>query len=294
MADRAAQVGQGDTFQSWFNSVPLVTKVLVVSTLVTGAATTFQFLSPETLVLDWTFLIDRFEVWRLCTPFIYAGPFSFNFALHVLTLYENCRRYESNPFNTGAGGNTADFLWMVIISMAVLLLVSLVIPTWVLSDELLFTILYVWSRRDPEIMLNILGFKFKALYLPWVFTGIRLVMGGSITVPLVGIAVGHLYYFLVDILPRTNGLNIIKTPRFCVDFVRWASGLTPSGAPSPGYTSYAPPTRNAGQPTAAAAPAGANDGTGSAGLRHRGPRDPRDASRPATYNWGTGRVLGGN
>ena len=35
------------------------------------------------------------------------GPFSFNFAMHTYVLYENSRRYESNPYNTGGGGSSA-------------------------------------------------------------------------------------------------------------------------------------------------------------------------------------------
>jgi hypothetical protein len=35
------QVGDGDTFQDWFNSVQLVTKVFLVSTLVGGALLSF-------------------------------------------------------------------------------------------------------------------------------------------------------------------------------------------------------------------------------------------------------------
>lgn len=31
-------------------------------------------------------------------------------------------------------------------------------------------------------------------------------MGGDITGPLMGVAVGHLYYFLVDVLPISHGL----------------------------------------------------------------------------------------
>jgi hypothetical protein len=39
-------------------------------------------------------------------------------------------------------------------------------------------------------------------------------MDKSILSDLVGIAVGHTYYFLHDILPTTHGYNILKTPRF--------------------------------------------------------------------------------
>lgn len=272
-----------DTLQEWFNNVPLITKILLVSTFLSGAALSFRFLDASSLVLIWGPIKDRFQVWRLFTPFILAGSFSFNFAIHLLVLYENCKRYESNPYDTGAGGNTADFLWMLLLSMAALLLVAYVLNLYVLSEPLLYVILYVWSRREPDTQLNIWGFRFKSLYLPWVYIAIRLIMGGAITEPIIGIAVGHLYYFLVAVMPVAHGRNLIRTPAFCSRFVHWATGFIPSGAPpTTGFTHIAPPQR-------AAPAAGAAAGEG--GLRYRGAARDRDG-RPATYNWGSGHVLG--
>lgn len=278
MADRAAQVGQGDSLQSWFQSVPLITKIFLVSTLATGAGLSFKMLDAGSLVMIWRLLSDKFQIWRLFTCFVYAGPFSLNFAIHTMVLYENCKRYEANPYNTGAGGNTADFLWMLIVTMAILLACAYVFDLYVLSEPLLYVIMYTWSRREPEAMLNIWGFKFKSIYLPWVYVAIRLVMGGAITEPLMGIAVGHLYYFLVDVMPTVHRINLIKTPKFCVDVVQWATGLTPAGQPVPGYTATPPPRAAAG---------GTPAGAATEGMRQRG------NARPATYNWGGGgRVLG--
>lgn len=41
---------------------------------------------------------------------------------------------------------------------------------------------------------------------------------------LIGAAVGHMYYFLVDVLPNipeTHGLKILKAPQFLVDICDW-------------------------------------------------------------------------
>jgi Derlin-2/3 len=119
--------------------------------------------------------------------------------MHAYVLYENCRRYEQNPFNTGGGGTSADFLWMVILGMGVLCVVAHFFGLVFMAEPLLYMIMYVWSRREPDMMLNMYGFKFKALYCPWVYVAIRVVMGGSPTEPLIGVAVGHVYYFLIGI-----------------------------------------------------------------------------------------------
>eukprot|EP01036_Dinobryon_divergens_P028942 gene28942-37966_t len=257
MRREVGQVGDGDSFQDWFNNVPPITKVLLVSTLLSGAMLTFQWVSAQSLVLFWPEISSKFEFWRLFTSFIFAGPFSFNFAMHTYVLYENSRRYELNPFNTGGGGSSADYLWMLLLSMICLLAVAYYFDILVLSEPILYVIMYVWSRREPDQMLNIFGFKFKSLYLPWIYIAIRLIMGGSITEPLLGIGVGHLYYFVSEILPVTEGYNLgplIRTPAFCSDIITYATGyrrpVNTSFTPNPAGQNAAPPPqqqqRNAG------------------------------------------------
>ena len=84
--------------------------------------------------------------------------------------------------------------------------------------------------------------------------------GNSVFMPLLGIGVGHLYYFLVDVAPEQAGIDIIRTPAFVVEFF----GGVPSGGAN-------------GRPPA------------------HGARGAPQQPRPQTgHNWGGGRVLGAN
>ncbi len=57
--------------------------------------------------------------------------------------------------------------------------------------------------------------NFQAPYLPWVLFAFSLLLGNSVIVDLMGIIVGHVYYFLEDVFPRQQGgFRILKTPRF--------------------------------------------------------------------------------
>jgi hypothetical protein len=62
-----------------------------------------------------------------------------------------------------------------------------------LGSALSSTLIYIWSRKNPDTMLSFLGLLvFRAPYLPWVLLCFTLVMHG--TVPkdeLCGIVVGH-------------------------------------------------------------------------------------------------------
>ncbi|OWK14749.1 DERL2 [Cervus elaphus hippelaphus] len=79
-----------------------------------------------------------------------------------------------------------------------------------------FTIMlvYVWSRRNPYVRMNFFGLlNFQAPFLPWVLMGFSLLLGNSIIVDLLGIAVGHIYFFLEDVFPnQPGGIRILKTP----------------------------------------------------------------------------------
>lgn len=257
-------VADGPSASDWFNSIGLCTKILLLSTLFSGTSIYLRLLSPSFYVFSWQLVWNQFEIWRLVTPFIFAGGFGFPYAMHLYMLYLNSSRYETSPFDTGARGSSADYLWMLILCMGMNLLVGHFFQLMILSDSLLFTIMYVWSRREPNAMTNFWGFPFKVLYLPWVLLGVRLLFGNPIVACLVGIAVGHAYYFLVDVLPNTHHIDVVRTPEFCINFVEYCTGFT--------HPNHQIPVNN---------------------MRDRGTSGSAGQPRTGGHNWGSGHVLGG-
>ena len=70
-------------------------------------------------------------------------------------------------------------------------------------------------------------FTFHAPFLPWVLLGFSVLLGNSASVDLMGIAVGHLYFFLDDVYPHTRvgrGRRPLRTPAWL--FRLLASGLS--------------------------------------------------------------------
>lgn len=93
----------------------------------------------------------------------------------------------------------------------------------VLSGALVMSILYVWSRRHPDVPMTFMfGFRFQSVYLPWVLLGFSLLMGGNPLPEACGVAAGHSYHFFADIFPRTHGTSFIVTPL-------WLQRLLPPG-----------------------------------------------------------------
>lgn len=78
---------------------------------------------------------------------------------------------------------------------------------------------YIWGRLNPNQRMSFLGlFPFTAPYLPWVLLIFSVLLGNPVTIDLVGIAVGHIYYFCDFIFPVVAELRgwtrtrIVKTP----------------------------------------------------------------------------------
>lgn len=85
-----------------------------------------------------------------------------------------------------------------------------------LGQALTAMLVYVWSRRSPHVRVNFFGLlTFQAPFLPWALMGFSLLLGNSILVDLLGIAVGHIYYFLEDVFPnQPGGKRLLLTPGF--------------------------------------------------------------------------------
>lgn len=71
-----------------------------------------------------------------------------------------------------------------------------------LGSALTFMMVYVWGRRNEHVKMSFLGFfSFHAPYLPWVMLTFSVLLGNSVTTDLMGILVGHCYFFLEYVYP---------------------------------------------------------------------------------------------
>jgi Derlin-2/3 len=217
MPPQVNRVGGGDSPQDWFYSLPPVTRSLFVGVLALTCGSSFGIINPANLALLWEPIIYKFEIWRLGSDFIYYGGFSFNFLIQLYLLVQYSSRYEVSPFNTGAGGTSADFAWMLCIGVALLSLLGFIFQLVFMGQSLSFMILYVWTRKNPDEQTSIFGFKVQAFYLPWALLAFNLLIGNPIFKLVLGIVAGHIYYFLHYVAPNVYGMTIIKTPAFMVE-----------------------------------------------------------------------------
>ena len=62
--------------------------------------------------------------------------------------------------------------------------------------------------------MSIWGFPVQSCNLPWVLMAFHLFTGGNPFNDLIGVATGHTYFYLKNILPDSHGYDLIKTPSF--------------------------------------------------------------------------------
>lgn len=206
----------------WFHSLPFITRYWFGATVATTLGGNFEIITPMMLIWEWKQVKEKFELWRVLTSFLYAGPFKFGTVILVYMLYNMSSEYEKGPYNTGAGGGTADYIFALIFGSSVLL-VTYPFMKWffpvppLFCRNLVFFVMYLWSRRNPTAQSNIWGIPIPGVWLPFAYLALAVVTGDSGFDIIHGLIVGHLYYFLVDVIPEVQGREVLVTPSFLIE-----------------------------------------------------------------------------
>jgi len=273
---RVGRVGDGNGPREWLESLPVITRAWFLGSVVSTCLLSFGMVSATRLVWQWELVSRKFEVWRLVTPFLVWGSFSFPFLINMYVLVQYSRNYEAGPYDTGGGGSTADYAWMLAMGMAILLALSTFLGVVAPSQGLTYMVMYAWSRRNPTTPVSLYGFQLQAVYLPWALLLFNMVIGNDLTAPLMGVFAGHVYYFAVDAAPAQYGLSadLVSTPQFLIDLFHGGGG-GPATRVGGGFTATAPPGRNN------------NEHNNRNGLFQRRPN-----TGGGGHHWGAGRPLG--
>lgn len=224
--------------QAWFKALPLVTRYWFGAALFATCAGNFGFISPMKMIYIWDNVWENFEIWRFLTPFLFVGKFDFNTLMCLYMLQSFSNRYETEPYNTGAGGGTADYIFAMMFGCATILatypIMGMILPVPpMFARTLMFFVLYTWSKRHPTAPASIWGVELKAIHLPFAYVVLNVLMGGMYSDLLHGIAVGHLFYFLVDVVPIVYGKDVLHTPQFLIDQLGVGAYVAPA-APAAG------------------------------------------------------------
>merc|ERR1711865_347411 len=206
MGKEPVAIMSGGGLEAWFQAMPIVTRYTFASLVVVTLAGNFGLISPMTLALIPQQVFQKFEIWRLVTNMMFMGKLGFGFLMHLMFLHNHSPGLEDFIDRTDGPGAYLFFI-------------------------------YVWSRCFAQQQVSFMfGLKFEGSYLPWVLVAFTVVMGGSPVMDLVGIAAGHLYYFLTVVYPNAGNRRFLHAPQFMKNLfiqggnrqpnTNWAGGHT--------------------------------------------------------------------
>ncbi|KAI3634726.1 hypothetical protein MIR68_007107 [Amoeboaphelidium protococcarum] len=199
--------------EQWYFDIPPITRWYSTAVVATTFLCQIDVINPFQLYFNMDAIIKSNEYWRLITNFLYFGSFGIDFVFYLFFLVRYCRMLEEGSFR----GRSADYLWFIMLTAAILLCIAPWTHLMFLGSPLTFTLTYLWSRRNPDIVVSFLGLlDFKAPYMPFVMLTFSFVLGGKLPLgDLLGICIGHFYYFFEDVyprLPQSNGVHYLRAP----------------------------------------------------------------------------------
>merc|ERR1711916_94040 len=223
---RARAEGSGgadamDGLEAWYMTMPPVTRGYLTAAFLTTLACNLDLISPYHLYFNYG-LILKGQVWRVATNFFFFGHFGLDFFFHIYFLMRYSRSLEETYFRN----ETSGFFYLLLFGATLMSAAAPFFNLLFLGHSLAFMLVYIWGQRNRDVRMSFLGlFTFNAPYLPWVLLGFAYMLNGNPWVDLMGIAAGHIYFFLVDVYPDISGRRLLATPTV----LKWAFGELDGG-----------------------------------------------------------------
>ncbi|KAL5467442.1 hypothetical protein EMCRGX_G031666 [Ephydatia muelleri] len=195
---------------AWISRIPKVTRWWFFSSFFLPLTTKLGILSPVYLVLL-PEAISSFQIWRFVTCLLWF-PVNFRWLMMLYFLYSYSSMLETGIFS----GTPADYIFMLLFNSFSIVVIGFIVQLPILGSALIFSVLYLWCQVNRETIVTFwFGIQVKAMYFPWVLFFFFFILGDDWVTMLLGIVVGHLYYFITDTWPQYyGGRQFISTPQF--------------------------------------------------------------------------------
>ena len=205
-----------EVFNFIFQESPKITKIFILSSIAISVLSWFEIITPYSLYLNYSLVFKNFQIWRIITNFLYYGEFSVSFVIQMLIFFRTSKLLEKNVFH----GNAPDYLFFLLFCMISLLIFETFVKINFLSQSLGFAMTYYWGRKSKTTNVEFMGvLTFRAPYYPWFYLVLSFLLNSGFKEDFYGLAIGHIYYFLKDIVPRIKnmgGIKLVETPKFVV------------------------------------------------------------------------------
>lgn len=198
----------------WYNEIPMITRHWFGLSVLLPLLGRIGIVSPYWCILTPDYL-SKFELWRPITSLFYY-PISSRTGIHYLMnlyfLYNYSKQLETGHFAM----KPADYFWCLIFNWFATLLIATFMNVMLLMDPMVLSVIYVWCQLNRDTIVTFwFGTRFRAVMLPWVLLGFNVLINGGGLDEIIGIVVGHMYYFATIQYPAEHGgAPLLKTPSF--------------------------------------------------------------------------------
>lgn len=198
----------------WFNGIPFITRCWFAGTIALSLLGRIGLINGMYLILDFDLIFWHFQIWRPVTALFFypiTPQTGFHFLINLYFMYTYSTRLETGIFD----GRPGDYLFMLTFCWLVTVILGFIVDMVLLMDPMVMVVMYVWCQLNKDQIVTFwFGSQFKAMYMPWVLLIFNMILRGRWLLELVGILVGHLYFFLMFKYPQEfGGQTYLKTPQ---------------------------------------------------------------------------------
>jgi len=195
------------------------TKLYIIGLILISIMTSMNLMNPYTVVVQPPeSLMGHLKVFP---SLFYHGKFSMNLVMEIFFFGMLAGRLEE----TRKGANYWNYLWMLFYIFSACNVLEYIISWnsyYILANSFCMALYYIFSKENPQEQIFIMFvFSVKATYFPWAITLINFLSGGSVWSDLLGIGVGHSYYFLTEVCQLKYRKNYLKTPFWWIQLCNW-------------------------------------------------------------------------
>lgn len=198
--------------------------ITIIYLLSTGLVTILSNLTDDgyllnLMKLNYKKIFEQYEIWRLITTFLYIGQPSpkiiFDYYIYYKRMKSTERKFTKNK-------KLSEFIMMLIYLMILTHLFNFIGYAFLglktssfLSHKLMFSIILINSKRNPEKHFRFYFAKIPNKFVPYFLYTMRTVKSGKYLSNLISFIPGLAYYYLKDVIPKWNkNFDILVTPKF--------------------------------------------------------------------------------
>lgn len=74
------------SIETWYKTLPAFTRNYLTASVVVTALVSFGMLGVDYLIFDWDLFFRHLHLWRIVSPFLFFGKFSFGFLIAMVIL----------------------------------------------------------------------------------------------------------------------------------------------------------------------------------------------------------------